>query len=51
MYHMYSAAPYGAKELEILHAQFPEVWNNIQHLKFPGRTTPHPDCEHVVRLV
>ena len=26
---MYSAAPYGAKELEILHAQFPEVWNNL----------------------
>jgi len=30
-------ARYAAKEIGILGQRYPEVWNKIQHLKFPGR--------------
>ena len=45
---------YAAEEIGILCRRFPEVWNKIQHLKFPGRgqrETPAGDIHTVVEFI
>jgi hypothetical protein len=47
-------ARYAAKEITILGQRYPEVWNKIQHLKFPGRgqrETPVGDIYTVVEFI